>query len=125
MADWNDVNAVDGQWWELAYKLFLESDPMKTILNHAEYYMRGDKWNDYGFNCDTVVPPTGEVNDVSKKAILVVISRARRMQWKNWINLDQARLESVQDLEKQDKMYINCVTDLIYEMNSSPRQFNR
>ena len=113
------------RWWETAYKLFLESDPIKQILRHSELYMTGDKWKDNGFNCDAPVPPTGMFRGVSKRAILVVISRAKKMDWKEW-EVDPPSSEAdVQDLGETDKKLINGVTDLIYKEDGSPRPFNK
>lgn len=127
MSNWQSLNEdVGEEWWEVAYKLFLESDPKAMILNHSELYMKADKWNDYGFRYDTLVPPTGTFRDVSKKAIVVVISRARRMNYHDWKNLDTPYSKSdVQDLEENDKKLINCVIDLIYKEDGSPRPFQR
>lgn len=125
MSGWQSLENVGEEWWELAYKLFLESDPKAMILNHSEYYMKSDKWNDYGFRYDTLVPPTGTFRDVSKRAILVVISRARRMKWDDWKNLNQPSSKpDVQDLDENDKKLINCVIDLIYKEDGSPRPFH-
>lgn len=125
MSSWHNIeNEADEAWWELAYKLFLRSNPKETICHHSAFYVRNDKWNDYGFNCDTRVPPAGKFNGVSKRAILVVISRERKMEWGDWKTLrSPTDLPDVPDLDETDKNLINCVTDLIYKEDGSPRPF--
>lgn len=124
MANWQSLNEVDEDWWELAYKLFLSNDPIKVILNHANFYMMGDKWNDFGFSCDTHIPPTGKFHDVSRRAVLVVISRTRNMHWGTWNKLNSAPSKPVPDLQESDKQLINCITDLMYNKDGSPRPYN-
>ncbi|XDV28611.1 hypothetical protein PO909_031847 [Leuciscus waleckii] len=125
MADWLNINhIVDEEWWEKAYKLFLECDPINRILYHSRCCMTGDNWDDYGFNRNTHVPPPGKVNDVSKRAILAVISRSRKWNL-NCKDLPSSREPDVQDLEDNHKKLINCVTDLIYKEDGSPRPFNK
>lgn len=125
MSGWENIdNEANEAWWELAYKLFLMSDPKKTICGHSELYMNNDRWNDYGFNCETHVPPAGKIHDVSKRAILVVISRKRDMEWGDWKRLrSPSVLPDVPDLDETDKKLINCVIDLIYKGDGSPRPF--
>lgn len=84
MSDWKNLDEVGEEWWDNAYKLFLESEPITMTLRHVAFYLSGRRWNDYGFHRDTHVPPTGEFRGVSRKAILVVISRSRRMEWCDW-----------------------------------------
>jgi len=126
MAHWKSLNEdVGDEWWDTAYKLFLESDPKAKILSHSKLYMKNDNWNDYGFCNNTLVPPTGTFRDVSKRAILVVISRARKIHWKVWKDLNQpSSTPDVPDLDENDKKLINCVIGLIYREDGSPRPFN-
>ncbi|XDV28614.1 hypothetical protein PO909_031850 [Leuciscus waleckii] len=125
MADWLNINdIVDEEWWEKAYKLFLENNPVEKILGHSQLYMTGDNWDCFGFNRNTHVPPTGKVNDVSKRAILMVISKSMRRYW-SWKDLQPSREPDVQDLEDNHKKLINCVIDLIYKEDGSPRPFNK
>lgn len=124
MTGWESLNEnVDEDWWENAYKLFLENNPVENILGCSLLYMAGDNWDTYGFNRNTHVPPTGKVNDVSKRAILVVISRSMRRYW-SWKNLPPSS-KPVPDLDEKHKKLINCVIDLIYKEDGSPRPFNK
>ncbi len=126
MTSWGTLDEVDEAWWELAYKLFLENNPMRTTMSNVSYYLSGNKWNDYGFSCETHVPPTGEFRGVSKKAILVVISRKRRMHWDDWNKLNEMRSDiEPEDLHFSDKDAINRITDQIYNEDGSPKPFNR
>lgn len=126
MASWGTLNEVDEAWWELAYKLFLENNPMRTTMSNVAYYLSGDKWNDYGFSCETHVPPTGQFRGVSKKAILVVISRKRCMDYTDWKKLHGTRSDAEpEDLNQYDKDVIYRITDQIYNEDGSPKPFNR
>lgn len=126
---WNLNKVVnEDRWWNLAYELFLESDPITKILLHAERYRSDDNdyrtFNDYGFHSGTPVPVTGRLHDVSKKAILVVISRSRKMNVQNWIELDAPeRGRPIPDLMESEKSLINCIIGLIYQENGDPRPF--
>lgn len=124
MSDWENLDEVGEEWWDNAYKLFLESDPITMILRHVAYYISFDNWNDYGFRRNTRVPPTGEFCGVSKKAILVVISRARRMEYGNWKKLHGTRSEP-EDLHQRDKDVINWITAQIYNEHGSPKPLNK
>lgn len=126
MTSWGTLDEVDEAWWELAYKMFLENDPIRTTLNNVAFYLNGDKWNDYGFSCETHVPPTGQFHGVSRKAILVVISRKRCMEWGDWKKLRGTSSDTEpMDLDKNDKDVINWITGQIYNEDGSPKPFNR
>lgn len=45
MSDWKNL---DEEWWDNAYKLFLESEPITMTLKHVAFYLSGQRWNDYG-----------------------------------------------------------------------------
>lgn len=126
MTSWGSLDEVGEAWWESAYKLFLENDPMRTTLSNVAYYISGDNWDDYGFSRDTHVPPTGEFRGVSRKAILVVISRKRSMEWGDWKKLHGTRSDTEpEDLNHSDKRVINWITEEIYNEDGSPKPFNR
>lgn len=102
MANWLNINdIVDEEWWENAYKLFLEYNPVENILRHSQLYLTGKNLNDYEFSCKTRVPPPGKVNDVSKRAILVVISRSMKNKW-SCMDLPQSS-KHVPDLKKKSQ----------------------
>lgn len=124
---WQSINQeVSEQWWENAYKLFLENDPLRTIIRHLLYYLSNNTWNDYGFDIQTLLPPAaaGFFKHVDKRAILVVISRRRNMDYNNWKSLHPAQTEP-EDLDDNDKSLINQAITQMYKEDGSPKPLNR
>lgn len=128
MSNWEHLDELvdEDRWWNLAYELFLENDPMEKITRHHELYKTAENWNDYGFDRNTRVPPTGKFRGVSRRAILVVISRSRIMAMQDWNLLSAFEHGTrVPDLQEGIKGLINSVIDLIYDENGRPRPFHR
>jgi hypothetical protein len=125
MANWNNINLLEDedQWWKNAYALFLQHEPQQKILNHVELYMNGNDWNDHGFSYKTIIPMQGKFTGVSRRAILVVISRSRCMNMNHWNTLLKPLDDVPLDLSKSEKDFINCIVDLIYDNNGHPRPF--
>ena len=109
------------RWWQVAYELFLDCDPVEKIRKHCGY-IRGDH-NDDEFTCDTPIPHTGTHREVSKKAILVVISRSKKMDSNNWMELKNADNGPGphEDISSSEKKLINCIIDLLYESTGTPK----
>lgn len=126
MPDWTNIDKeADQAWWELAYKFFLKNDPKEKIFCHSELYRRNDNWDDFDFHRKTHVPAAGTFHGVSKRAILVVISRSRKLKNSGWRRLSEFVQpdQGLPDLDETDKSLINCVIALIYKEDGSPRPF--
>jgi len=119
-SNWNhlprpDADEESKNWWEYAYDIFLESDPVPTILDHISADVGNSLHNDLWFSCDTDIPYYGRVNDVDTRAILVVISRRERMNCNDWNTLkDREKGVRPRDIDSSVKFMINGVMQLQY-----------
>lgn len=109
---WTDI-PNDDVWWEQAYNLFLEANPLQTLEQHMSYVYSGDGWNDYGFHIQTTINLGAQVpfyNGVLKKAILIVVARARKMHHADWNVLDDVNPEHPHEaLTTEQTLLINSI----------------
>jgi hypothetical protein len=120
-----DLNTLenDDEWWEHAYQLFLQNEPLNNILRHAKLWIEDSTHNDYFFDQKSAVPFYGKIHGVDKRAILVVISRASKMEMKDWTTLKELSESNTtsQPLQKQITELINCLVHWMYHVNGEPR----
>lgn len=112
--NWDNVNAWSDDKWDHAYLLFLRNSPLRTLISELNYVTHLNRWDDNGFNIDTTFPRFCSYHDnVDKRAILLVISRNKKMDSCNWDNLS-SETGIIQFLTIQDKLLINSITHQIY-----------
>uniref|UniRef100_A0A0B6ZUL3 Uncharacterized protein n=1 Tax=Arion vulgaris TaxID=1028688 RepID=A0A0B6ZUL3_9EUPU len=139
MEPWaGDLSDVNDAWWETAYQVFLTKEPLRKILNFAKQHKTKNNWGDFGFDITSVVPYYGEIHHVDKRAIIVVLAKARLWEGRardNFKDLKDYIQRLVQKgtalemtsppLQSQTIAMINVMMKLMYNEDGTPIQRNQ
>ena len=110
--DWKLASYWEDDKWSNAYKLFLSNSPLIILNNELKYHATEDLSNDHGFTIRTIFPELGFYEDIDKRAILLVISRSRNMEYCNWNNISN-NINIVDDLSIIEKLVVNSIISQI------------
>lgn len=112
---WNCAESWDDDKWNHAYKLFLQSNPIKTLNQELRMVNDKNSWVDAGFSIYAKFSNSfDQWEGVDQRAILVVIARHRKMDWSNYDRLSDLSADQTTDLNDSDKLLINLLMIHIY-----------
>lgn len=114
--------------WERAYQVFLECDAMECLIRHQTLRYNEDPEEDCGFNIYTPVAVSGCHRAVDKRAILLTLARARRVDPTDWVGqflgpvsatqaplMDRVEPTPKRDLSDLDKLIINSTIARMFD----------
>ena len=118
---WSCIPHDSDSWWDNAYHLFLQSKPLEMLNTHYMLLLQRDTCNDYRFDIWTPVNVQGAIKDIDKRAILVVVARARKMYANTWSQLKPVKVEDSEDIELSalEVATINTLTSVIFTQQAA------